>query len=58
MQESVNTLRPFYNTIIISIISALRYSLGMAGYALVRISYRPKIASIFFFFFYSHFLFI
>ena len=61
MQESVNTLRPFYNTIIISIISALItvFIGSMAGYALVRISYRPKIASIFlFFFFYSHFLFI
>ncbi len=51
MQESVNTLRPFYNTIIISIISALItvFIGSMAGYALVRISYRPKIASIFFF---------
>ena len=48
MQESVNTLRPFYNTIIISIISALIavFIGSMAGYALVRISYRPKIASI------------
>ena len=51
MQESVNTLRPFYNTIIISIISALItvFIGSMAGYALVRISYHPKIASIFFF---------
>ena len=37
MQESVNTLRPFYNTIIISIISALItvFIGSMAGYALV-----------------------
>ena len=51
MQESMNTLRPFFNTVIISLISALITLLigSMAGYALVRIHYRPKIISIAFF---------
>ena len=48
MQESMNTLRPFFNTVIISLISAFITLLigSMAGYALVRIHYRPKIVSI------------
>ena len=51
MQESMNTLRHFFNTVIISLISALITLLigSMAGYALVRIHYRPKIISIAFF---------
>jgi len=38
MQESMNTLRPFFNTVIISLISAFITLLigSMAGYALVR----------------------
>ncbi|HJN98817.1 MAG TPA: carbohydrate ABC transporter permease [Candidatus Marinimicrobia bacterium] len=48
LQESMNTLRPFFNTVIISLISAFITLLigSMAGYALVRIHYRPKIVSI------------
>ena len=48
LQESLNTLKPFFNTVFIAFISAT-FSLfigSMAGYALVRIHYRPKIASI------------
>ena len=45
MQESMNTLRPFFNTVIISLISAFITLLigSIAGYALVRIHKRPKI---------------
>ena len=48
MQESMNTLRPIFNTVIISLISAFITLLigSMAGYALVRIHYRPKSVSI------------
>jgi len=51
LQESLNTLKPFYNTVFIAFISAIvsLFIGSMAGYALVRIHYRPKIASIIFF---------
>ena len=48
LQESLNTLKPFFNTVFIAFISAIvsLFIGSMAGYALVRIHYRPKIASI------------
>ena len=48
LQESLNTLKPFFNTVYIAFISAIvsLFIGSMAGYALVRIHYRPKIASI------------
>ena len=44
MQESMNTLRPFFNTVIISLISAFITLLigSMAGYALVRASWTAQ----------------